>query len=575
MSNSDRRPYKTSTLLDQEFLNFCQDNLECKLELIVDIETPSGFIRASDRPKYVISGGAGIFYENRMKFPVISRTVGEWLSTQIEFSVLKLTLNNADGKFNDLLPDGLNYDGFIGRSVEVKLGLRDVGSTFTTIFKGTISDVGGFARDISAINITARDNYDKLDVKFPNTVLSAASFPNIQDDVVGTLVPVIYGDWTVAGNPLSSNASVPAFVLNGADPNVNGTISNTNDVELIISENDLKSLSSSDVWVKKGDNYFNLSPLDITVGIGNRFVDIAQDTGNSTIEGGANYIFEESDEYFVKCIGKDLAGFDDNIVEQARDILKTYAGVLVSEFDSNWDTFRSKASPSESSIATIRCRIWIQDPQSVLAFVLSLLEQVRLEAFIDRNLMLKISSLHLDDFSSSPSFKVTNFDVVEKSFRPTTPVRNTFNRAQAVYSFLPDSNENSKQTSFYRNNAAVAQMNKVIDKRIVFPNLYIESDVESQLKEILKISSSGLEHIDCELTWRALLLDIGDFVSLDVKIGSTIYENVPCLIRDLGYDPQGIKIPVRLWSTQLLPFPGYTGVTGSVGGSSANIVQET
>ena len=574
MSTSDRRPYLVSNVLDQQFLNFCQDNLECKLELVVDIETPTGTIHASDRPKYVIDGGVGTYYDNRLVFPVISRTVGEWLSTEIEFSVLKLRLKNADGNFNDILPAGASYDGFIGKSVEVRLGLRDISSTFTTIFKGKIPPIGGFARDTISINITARDDYEKLDVKFPNTVLNVTNFPFVGDNA-GTILPVVYGDWTVAGNPLSDNASVPAFVTNGGDTSMNGEVARTNNVELIVSENDLESLFDADVWVNKGDEFFNLNPGDVTIGSGNRFIDIAQDTGLSKVADGANYVFEDSDEYFVKCKGKDLGTFDDNIIEQARDILKTYAGVSVSEFDSNWDTFRDKASPTESAITSIKSRVWIQNPESVLAFVLSLFEQVRLEMFIDRNLKLKISSLHLDEFVASPSFKVTNFDVVEKSFKPSTDVRNNFNRAQAVFNFRPDLDDNSQRTSFFRNSASVTQMDKVVDKVITFPNLYIESDVENQLEEILKISSSSLEHINCELTWRALLLDIGDFISLDVKIGSTIYEDIPCLIRELGYDPNGIKIPVRLWSTQLLPFPGFSGVTGSVGGNTATITEET
>ena len=48
MSSSDRRQYLTSTVLDQDFLDASHDNLENQLELIVDIETPTGFIRASD-----------------------------------------------------------------------------------------------------------------------------------------------------------------------------------------------------------------------------------------------------------------------------------------------------------------------------------------------------------------------------------------------------------------------------------------------------------------------------------------------------------------------------------------------
>ena len=119
-------------------------------------------------------------------------------------------------------------------------------------------------------------------------------------------------------------------------------------------------------------------------------------------------------------------------------------------------------------------------------------------------------------------------------------------------------------------------MGKEISKRIVFPNLYEESVVVLQLKEILKLSSSIPEIFTCELTWRAILQDIGDFVMIDVKIGSSVFEKVRAMIRDIGYDPQGLKVVTKMWSTMMVPFPGYTpGYTGTVGGYTAAIVQET
>lgn len=575
MSNADRRPYLTSTVLDQDFLDACQDNLECRLELIVDIEapvtdaTPDGFIRASDRPKYV----DGVFYDNRLKFPLVSRTVGEWLSAEIELSVLKLELNNSDGKFDTLLPGGDDYAGFIGKTVTVKLGLRDVGATFTTIFAGQISDVGGFARTQRSIIVTARDNYEKLQVDFPTTVLTQASFPDIDDGVAGKTAPIIYGDWTTDGNPQTNNASVPAFIVNGqvtiGFPLVR--------IELFISSNDLTSLDSSGVFLQRGDDFFLIAAADVDTGffVNVRQFRIIQDSGATLIE-GSNFVLTDGDMFWVKVVGKDISPYNDNIVWQARDILITHAGVLAGEFDANWVTFRDKAAPAESSVSTIKSRVWIQDTQSVLQFVLSLLEQVRLEMFIDRDLMLRLNSLAFEDFNAAPVFRVSNFDVEARSLTPQLDTRNNFNRAQAVYNFLPDINENAFSTSVFRNSDAITQQaGLLISKQIVFPNLYVLTDVTNQLKEIIKLASSGYEHVFLTQTWRSLLLDIGDFVFLDVKIGSTVYDSIPCMIREIGYDPEGIKLPVRLWSFQLVPFPGFAGATNSVGGQTASITEET
>jgi len=100
--------------------------------------------------------------------------------------------------------------------------------------------------------------------------------------------------------------------------------------------------------------------------------------------------------------------------------------------------------------------------------------------------------------------------------------------------------------------------------------------VVDQLSETLRITSAYFENVEVTLTWRSMLLDIGDFVKINIKIQSTQFESVPALIREVGYDPMGMKIPLKLWSFQLLPFSGYTpGYLGTVGGSTATITAET
>jgi hypothetical protein len=211
-----------------------------------------------------------------------------------------------------------------------------------------------------------------------------------------------------------------------------------------------------------------------------------------------------------------------------------------------------------------------------MEYVLSLLEQVRLEVFIDKNLKLKINSLHFEDWNPSPSYTIKNWDIVEKSFRPRTDERNNFNRAQASFDYHPNRNQQSRVSSIYHNIDSFNQIGKFISKKIEFPNLYIDADVSNQLIEILRMSSSLFETVECSLTWRSLLLDVGDFVFLNIEIGSVIYENVPAMIRTKGYNPTGIQIPVELWSMQILPFPGYAGAgLGIVGGYNQTINEET
>jgi hypothetical protein len=366
-------------------------------------------------------------------------------------------------------------------------------------------------------------------------------------------------------------------VVNGANDNVNGVIDFTSNVQLYISDVDLLSLDTSQVYVRRGDiiQVFDVADV-VNVGSGNRSFELRQSgSGGTTLIDGSAFEFDRSDQFYVKCRGKDLGAYSDNPVWQARDVLMTYGSVLSGDFDSNWVTYRDKAAPAQSNIAGCKSRIWLQEPESLIQFALSLLEQVRLEAFIDRDLKFKLSSLHFEDFEADPAFAIRNWDVVKDSFEPHIDERNNFNRAQGTYNYFPNRNENFQSTQVLRNNAAITDAGREISKRIVFPNLFDEAFVQEQVTELLRLSSSYIENIDIELTWRAMLLDIGNFAKINIQIEGTVFENVPAMIREIGYDPEGVKVPMKLFSFQMLPFgtwnPGYAGITG---GSSASITIE-
>lgn len=568
MSGKLRNRYLTETVMNQEFLDWSHDNLENKLEMVVEIETPTGTIYASDRNKYV----GGTFYEALLNFPTIRRTVGEWLSPTIQFSQVTLELANADGRFNDILPNGANYGSFVGKAVEVKVGLAEQAGTYTTIFRGTITEVGGFIRSIRSITVIARDNYEALSKTFPNTALSLSVYPDLPDNLQGKILPYIYGDFTIGLDP--DPAIVPAYAVNGRDANVQAPP--WDPVQLRISENDLISFDSANVYLRRSDKWFLAPAADITnIALGNNYFELVQNTATLWVEGAA-YNFDQSDEFFVRVRGKDLGIYSDNIVEIARDLLITFGGAISGDFDANWDTYRVKASPAQSNIAGFKCRVWEDAPKPTIEYALSLLEQVRLEAFIDRDLKLKINSLHFEDWPASPTFMVKNWDVVADSFQPQLDTQNNFNRLQGDYDFHPSVNENSRTTSIYRNDASITQVGRAISKQISFPNLYMSADVNYQVIEIVRMASAMLESIEMTLTWRSLLKDIGDFVLVNVQIGGTIFEDVPAMVRDIGYDPRGISIPIKAWSMALCPYPGYTpSYGGIVGGYNATITQET
>lgn len=572
MASSDRFPYKTAVVLDQDLLDDCADNLTTNLEMTCDIVAPDDtVIRASDRNKYVGS----TFYEALLTVPPIIRTIGEWLTGTLEFARVKLSLSNVDERFNKYLPGGAQYGTFVGRSVTVKLGLRDVASTYKTLFKGTVTPEGGAGRDVKAINLIARDDFDRFNEMMPTELFTVDEFPNIQDRVAGKAKPVIYGDYTTALGDVP--ARVPAFPVNGADPDVVLDGGPRNNVQLVISVNANRSFDNTNVWVRRGEFYYAIASSNLTnVSADNNAFEIEQGGTLTDINGVVQtdpFYFEASDEFFVRVTGKDLGAYSDNFVWIARDILITYGNAVSGDFHANWATYRDKASPVESAIATQKCREHRQEAISALSLALSMLEQVRLEAFVDRDQKIKINSLHFEDFQASPAFNVKNWDIVKGSFLPNIDNNNNFTRVKGFFSRMPDTNDNEFETPFFRNQASIDDSNRTVTKGLVYPCHYEAQSVYYNAQETLKLASAWFEVIACELTWRAVLLDIGDFVKLNVKIGSAQYTDVPCLIRDVGYDPAG-KVYVKLWALQTVSFPGYSPVTGSVGGYDATITQE-
>jgi len=582
MGTSIRRPYLTATNLNQDLLDEAQDNLTNKLEMIANIEdvgNPARTLYVSDRAKYV----DGIFYEPRVVFPLVERTIGDWLSGQLEFGTLTIQINNTDKAFSNILMGGSSHTSFIGKRVTLKVGLAELGYTYRTLFSGEVTDVGGFSRDTSSFTLVCRSDFDKVNTSIPNQVLIEDNWPLIEESFIGLGMPIIYGDWTT--NLRSEGPEVPAFPVNGLDPLVSASLDpvhpNVGDtpLRLVISSSPLAFLDTSSVTLFRGDLYFTFASSDITIipATNNQVFDITQ---KNLIVDGNPWVYETGDQFFVKCRGIDLGGSSNNIVGQGKDMLERFGGLVPANFDSSWATLIAKVTPAENAIALIESRVWVQESQKCLDYVLSMLEQVRVEIFVNKNNLFAVSTLHFDEFDPLPSYTIKNWDVVRGSFIPKADDRNQFNRAKGDFRFSPAKNENLYGTGLFRNNVAIAQAGREISKLIVFPNLIHITDVENQIKETLKLASAYAEMIDMTLTSRSFLQDISDDVILDVNIGSVNFTNisepVTARIRKIGYDPKGLTIPITVWSFQMVPFPGSekVGRAGITGGSTAIITKE-
>lgn len=578
MGSVERRAYETASVLDQTVLDLSQDSLVQKLQMIADIEVTTGTLKLSDRAIYVGSS----FYENRANFPAIERTIGEWLAGTLQFSSLDIVINNTDKKYSNLLPGGDDYDGFINKRVEIKIGLAEIQNSYVTVFDGFVTDVEGFERSFLSFKLICRNKFDSVNKQIPNQALITDDFANLEDEFVGLAVPLIYGDWTTALR--REGSMVPAFPVNGTDPLVNGGLDpvdpNAGDtpLQLVISSTPLDTLDTATVTLFRGDTYyvFDSSDITITPSSNNTVFTITQK--NLSID-GSPWIYESGDEFYVRCQGTNIIGNNSNIVDQAKDILIRFGGVSSLDFDASWAAFAAKSSPAQSAIANILSRVWVQESNKVIDLAAAMLEQVRIEPFINRQNKWSLRSLHFEEIPANPGYTLRNWDISLGSLIITNSERNNFNRAQADYSFNPASGQNSRSTAIYKNQAAIDQANgKEISKLITFPQLYVESDVENQLIEIIRLASGYTEFVECVLTPRSFLKDIGDYVQLSFNIGSIEFDetssDIVGMIRDISYAPDTMGIGVKIWVYQMINTPNYTGPAGTVAGFDATITKE-
>lgn len=432
--------------------------------------------------------------------------------------------------------------------------------------------------DVFTLERHALKNNDSIRLSSTDTLPSA--YNDAQDYFVQVInansfsLSAISGPGALLGS-LSEGSGVIRLISSIGD----GGAPLVRNVKLVISDNALQSLDLNEIWLVRGLVNVRIATADIAnVSGNNNTFEVVQNTGATLVE-GENYLFIEGDEFYVKVIGKNIgAGLSDNVVKQARDILETYTTVTAGDFGASWGTYQAKASPAQDAVANIKSRVWIRDQQPCLDYILSLLEQVRLEVSTDNTGDLTITSLHFSDFATlhaANTFVVRAFDIERESLALEIDDRNNFNRAVAGYAFLPDRSENGFKTDILRNQQSIDATEKTISKEVSFPNLYIRSDATAQLTEILKITSAFFEIITFNATWRSILKNPGDMIKLNFVLSTSVFENVPCLIRDVTYEPNNLKVTFKVWSFQLMPFAGWTpSYAGIVGGDTATIVSE-
>jgi len=217
------------TLLDQAFPFI-------DLRWIADIRINADTLfRISNRNIYVEDeDGLPRFYEARSRnSPKIKISVGEWLASTFEIGDLNLTLNNRDGFFNDFLPQGTQFQTWVGASVVVKVGFGEKLSDYFEVFRGSVAPKKGVQTSNTEIRLKCFDQFEADNVSIPTLTLDSRNFPNADPDKTGKSLSIVYGDWET---DVSDFGNVEALCSNAVESGATQFIWN-------VAEHSLESIS--------------------------------------------------------------------------------------------------------------------------------------------------------------------------------------------------------------------------------------------------------------------------------------------------------------------------------------------
>ena len=564
---NDRFPYKTSQEYTQPFLDQCYINTTTELRMVAEIETPSGTLYVSDRNLYV----GGRFYEARVKFPLIERKLDDWLSWRSEANTLELEVSNADGKFSHLLTGGAAFGLWVGKEIVVRVGLRDVEDSYRVVYRGYVSETGGLERRAFSFILLYEDALSKLKVELPRRTFQREQYPDLEGRYIGVNIPIFYGDWkndmpnsAVVGEP-NQVVGVPAYVVNGLVSLPSAAV----DVEVVVSDYYNYNIES-EVFVERFGTLYKVHADDISE-ITTHGAKVKQNTGNTKIE-EENYIYSEDDRFFL--ILQNTEVLHDNPVSQCKYLMKTWCGYTDEDFDNtSWDYFSGlfEVGGTRESLS----RIAIYEPVSADRYCSVLLGQVQLQMFIDSKGKINLFSTDFEDFKNQiDTTSIKQADIVKNSLAVRLRDNNSFNRCRASFAYNPRRRENHLYTAHWKNTVSIAAIGREIPSQTLqFPNLYIRSQVEYHLKQILKLSSAFFEEVEVGLTWRHMLQDLGEYTKQSYIVSQLEFKGTPAVFRRITHNPD-YSLSCSLWCLQQVPFGDWSGGEGSIGGDASIIEAE-
>lgn len=521
-------------------------------------------LRFADRPKFV----GDDFYEGRAEFPDVKRTIGDPQSPSIQFSQIEVGLANMDGFYNTYLEGGDDYFSPIGARLTVMIGLRDVMGSFQTIFDGFVPEEDGFDVQREKITVRATDRFNELNKPSPLPSINSTDFPSAPQDTLGKIIPLVLGDWEAGFNITDDTGTVDiqdgglTKVVRTASPVgfYGGTIGYyVGGGFFVFSIGTYTPDTIAACYVKRGDTVFmvNFTPTpDNTAGYWSVEVTSHKVSGGGT----ATYIYQSGDVAVISVKVPYAVAKYSNVIEIAQELLYTLGGRVSGDLEpTSWAALAAKSTPAQSAFTSIKGRIWVgETSESVLSIVLGLLEEVRVEMFIDSAGLIKVTTLHPEDFVAPASAtRIDQTEVDELTAQTKADDKTFFNQAYLNYAFTPITGKTGLATGQLANEQSVRLSGKRVIKVIDCGSLYVDTDAVNQLTEFVRFYSMGIIFLEVGLCWVHLLRDLGEFVAFNYDVGSLSLSESPAIVRDIKVDPDTGAVNVRLLMLTNFPYTGY------------------
>ena len=267
--------------------------------------------------------------------PILKKTKDPLYFGIIKYDGGMLTLNNADGHYDDITD---NYT--LGQPVTIKYGFDDTYSNYETIFKGYVENL---ELTYDECNIEIMDNRKKLSKVLPTNFFDKTTYANLHDEDVGKPIPLVWG----------TCKRVPCICVNRAQG------------------------GSPDWTFKVADVADHANGIDA---ISACYVDGQDGTIDSTDVANGTFVIANANYSPGQKVTADVVGFEDGAaaviddpLDIIEDILNTYLSI---SYDSdNFDTTEWAAAKSDSLSADIG--LWVGEETEII----DIIEQISLSAF--------------------------------------------------------------------------------------------------------------------------------------------------------------------------------------------------